>query len=129
MNWKRVFKYTVIFTLCSIFLGIPFGYIMGSNDLQGETFPVKLYWLLYFLTFLAQTTILFFLTKRLSHLPFIHAFAVVLISSITSMVTLWLLTGQVLGSWQIDYTVLALAILFGTSLGNYARQKNGVINT
>ncbi|ENY3838725.1 hypothetical protein ACFXIQ_004261 [Vibrio vulnificus] len=121
MNWARIAKYTVIYSICSTASGVPLGYVMGRYDSAGEVIPSWIYWSFIFLSIFVEATIIYFLVKNQAKFTFIYALIVVLLSSLIASCILFLMAGEVLlGGWQIDYANISIALLFSVALGKQA---------
>jgi hypothetical protein len=121
VNWKLIAKYTVIFFICSELSGVPLGYAIGSYDNLGETIPTWVYWSLKFLSLLVHAVVIYFLARSLPNKTLAHTVLVVVFSSLISSTLLWLFSGQFyLGIWQLEYSLLTLALIVGTMLGYFS---------
>ncbi|KUM53567.1 hypothetical protein [Rheinheimera sp. EpRS3] len=118
MNWARIAKYTLIYFIFSAASGVPLGYVMGRYDSGGEVIPSWVYWRFIFLSMLVEATVIYFLVKNQEKFAFIHALIVVLLSSLIASCILFLLAGEaLLGSWQIDFITMFIALFLGVALG------------
>ena len=130
VNWKQVSLFSIILLLALVASGIPFGYMIGSNESWQNELPS---WYSY-AQWLASFTVGFvvFITMAFKYpvKPYAHAFCISILVTVTSTVLELVIIQNIVPTvFIIETILLLLALVLGTYIGKCLTKKSVVTNT
>ena len=130
MNWKQVSIFSLILFLALVASGIPFGYMIGSNESWKNELPTWYPYAQWLTSFFIGFVVFIVMTVKYPIKPYAHAFYIVILVTIVSTVLeLIIIQHIVFTHFIIETILLLLALVFGASIGKYLNKKAVVTNT
>ncbi len=126
MNWKRIAIFTAILFLATAVAAFPFGFLSGFLKSLNKPEPTWVPTAQNIAVYVAAMIVFLILAKKQETNPWFHALAVTLLAWLISFPINVLGFGQSVLTWVFGILLLLIALVIGTPIGNYLRDRSNI---